>query len=524
MNNNSHTGPGGRKIGILLVALVNLVIVSGCVYVVVRGALLAGNLGWTINGVLTVGLLAGEAFVMYQSVAFYINLVGSRKMPAAPRADLGEREELPAVAVLVPARHEPFDVLERTLTCVYNLHYPNKKVYFLDDSSDEHYVREAEQLAVTYGAEVFRRETRHGAKAGIINDCVKTLDQKYVVILDADQNPAPGFLEDLVSIMEADPALAFVQTPQYYTNTDASPIVRAANMQHCMFYEFMCEGKSAHGAMILCGTNVIIRREALLDVGGLDEKSVTEDFSSTVDMHVKGWKSLYSPQTSVFGSGPETLGPYLRQQFRWSRGNLGVLKKVVKNMILHPFGLRPAQLWEHLATGSYYLIGWAYFLLMLCPITYIFLDTPTFFMEPEVYFLTFIPYFLLSFSLFFVGMAERHYRFSNLFDGVLLGFTAFPVYMKAAIAAFLGLRSSFAVTQKKGTGDALPYAAVWFQVTFWAVHFAALVWGVNRLVFEREPSILMSLVWVGYHFMLLSAVFFFRTAGIREERPATQHA
>lgn len=498
--------------GGLLIALVNVLVIAACVYLITRALFLSQAFREPFGAVMSVVLLLSEAFVMFHSVAYCIDFVYACRR-VAPLVVPVDWENPPGVSILLPARHEPYGVLEQTLICLQNLDYANKTIYFLDDSSDEKYKREAEELALTYGAHIFRRVVRHGAKAGIINDCIQHINDPYVVIFDADQNPAPDFLRTLLPVIEADPKLAFVQTPQFYTNTDTNPISFGANLQHCMFYEYICEGKSERGAMILCGTNAIIRLQALRDIGGLDEGSITEDFATSVDWHSQGWKSLYYGRACVYGEGPTTMSAYLKQQWRWSRGNLGVFKKILRLFFAHPGSMSFSQWWEYCATGTYYFIGWAYFLLMLCPLIYIFFGVPSFFAQPEIYLLTFLPYFTLSFAIFFASMRKRHYGFRQLITGVLLSFISFPVYMKAAVAALLNLKASFSVTDKGAAGELVPYRVFPVQIFMWLLNFAGIVWGANRVIHEQDMSVLMSMFWVFYHFCLLSSVFYFRQAG-----------
>ncbi|MCC8181003.1 MAG: glycosyltransferase [Planctomycetes bacterium] len=503
-----------RRVGIIFVMVV-LSLVLACAYVASRIVMQSMVwTSWSAGNVVSVLLLCTEAFVVFHSLSYALNFVSALKAKDPPRAEITDWNSAPSVAILVPARHEPYDVLERTFLCLKNIDYPNKVIYFLDDSSEESYHREAEELATTYGLRIFRRTERHGAKAGIINDIVRTLDTKYFVVFDADQNPMPGFLKNLVPIMEADPKLAFVQTPQFYTNTESSSIVKGANIQHCMFYEFICEGKSAANAMIFCGTNAILRIEALKAVGGLDEGSVTEDFATTIDWHLSGWKSLYNGQVGTFGAGPESLDVYLKQQWRWSRGNIGVLFKVFRKFFTNPFGMNIRQWWEHFATGSYYIIGLAYCVLMLCPITQIFFNLPVFNMNGLMYVALFAPYFLLSMTIFFLSMYRRNYKFGDLLLGILLGFICFPVYVKALLAALLHIKSSFNVTEKRSTSGAVPFRVFKPQLFMWAVNFAALIWGAQRMAVEQTPQLAVSMLWTLYHFTMLSSLFYFRVSSV----------
>jgi cellulose synthase (UDP-forming) len=417
-------------------------------------------------------------------------------------------QDFPSVAILIPARHEPKDVIENTLISCYNLAYPHKTIYLLDDSSDEKYKKEAEDLVQKYDVSLFRRTERHGAKAGIINDCLKRLTDKYVTIFDADQNPMPDFLSNLIPLLENDSKLAFVQTPQFYSNLDASRVSLGSNMQQSVFYEYICEDKSTSQAMICCGTNVVLRREALIEVGGLDESTVTEDFATSFKLHLKKWKSLYYNHVHTFGMGPEDLGAYFKQQNRWALGNVGVLRLIIAKVLRHPFALRLTQWFEYIITGSYYLIGWAYLFLVLCPIAYMFFNVPSFFMNPVVYSFTFIPYLLLSFGIFYSSMLGRYYSISHIFRGQALAFITLPVYIRASFFGLIGKKGTFQVTSKSGT-HRISYFKLWPQIALWAVCLAGITWGLNRFFYERTPTSLVNVLWTAYHFILLSSIFYF---------------
>lgn len=494
----------------LFYALGILSIISVCVYLIVRTILLlyAGYVGFEKIFALT--LMIAEFFILIHSFGYVINIIRvivKQKREPSEIKDFKPREE-PSVAILVAARHEPKEVLEETFITLNVIDYANKQVYFLDDSSDEKYKKEAEELQEEYNLRLFRRKQRHGAKAGIVNDCLKTLDVKYVAIFDADQQPLPGFLNVLIPIMEKDPKLAFVQTPQFYTNIEESRVARGSAFQQAVFYEYICEGKSSGGAMFCSGTNVVFRREALLDVGGLDESTVTEDFATSVKLHSNHWKSLYYPHTYAFGMGPEDLGSYFKQQFRWATGTVAVFKKLLWRFITKPFSLNPMQWWEYFLSSSYYLVGIVYLILMICPILYLLFNIPSFFAMPEIYFLTYIPYITLGMAIFYLVLSGRNYKKKDLFLGQLLGISTFPVYIKGAISALLGIKTTFGVTGKI-KAKAIPYIKLWPQIGMIFLCFIAVIWGINRFIYERNIAILVNAFWTFYHFVLLCGIFYF---------------
>jgi len=491
----------------MIQGLLVLLFVSITFYFLARSVFIIFAKYQPLEKILAVLFLIAEIFVMFQAFGYFGTIYRlNRKRPEHLKT--APIKDEPSVAILVAARHEPKDILESTLLSLYNLDYKNKTIYILDDSSEDRYHEEAAELAKEYGLKVFRREVRHGAKAGIINDCLKGCTDKYVAVFDVDQNPISGFLNTIIPILEGNPKLSFVQTPQFYSNLSVNKISFASNMQQAVFYEYICEGKSSSDAMICCGTNVIFRREALVDVGGLDEATVTEDFATSIKFHMKGWESLYYNHVHTFGMGPEDMGSYFKQQNRWAMGNLGVFRNIIKNIIRSPFALKPLQWFEYFITGSYYLISWAYLFLMLCPVLYLFFGIPSFFMNPVVYALAFLPYLVLSISIFQVSMVGRGYTMKQMFKGQLLSFITLPVYMRASLLGAIGMKGTFQVTAKGGS-KALPYSDLWPQLALWAISLSAITWGANRYLYEPTAAIAINVGWIAYHFLLLSGVFYF---------------
>ena len=528
--------------GLVLASLAALTIVMVFVYLAVRTAIfIEASYAW-YEKLAAGSLLLAELFVLTHSLGYFFNiLMVVRSQPAArePQAE-PTLENYPPVAVLVASYHEPLEVLADTLTCFYNLTYPNKHLYLLDDTRYDlpdkqtqemaDYRRDLDQLCRDIGINVFRRHWR-GAKAGIINDFLDFIagrpkegfqlisnqdsaagqPTKYLAVFDADMNAFPDFVEPLVARMEANPKLAFIQTPQYYSNFEHNRVARAAGLQQAVFYEYICEGKSMSDAMFCCGTNVMFRRQAFEDVGGFDESSVTEDIATSYKFHLKGWSSAYLNKVCAFGLGPEDLGGYFKQQFRWALGTVGLGRYMLGRFISHPYQLSLAKWWEYFLSGTHYFVGWAFFIMMVCPILFLLTEVPTFFARPDIYFLVFFPYLLLSLSTFFLTMERRQYALRDLVLGQLLLAISFPIFMRASALGFSGYRGSFGITPK-GSSRSLPLKALWPQVLACLMCAASVTWGINRLIYEPVPllAVAVNSFWCLYHLVILSsAVMYF---------------
>jgi cellulose synthase (UDP-forming) len=448
-------------------------------------------------------------------------------------------ENYPPVAIIVSSFKEPLSVVEDTLTCFYNLTYPNKHLYFLDDTrydtawdtpeKMQAYRDDIDALCQRIGINLFRRRWR-GAKAGMINDFLDFIEgrpkegfsfkpfgekqrgekEKYILVFDADMNAFPDMVEPLVAIMENNPRLAFVQTPQYYSNFEFNRVARASGLQQAVFYEYICEGKSMQDAMFCCGTNVIFRREALVDVGGFDESSVTEDFATSLKFHIRQWHSAYLNRVLAFGMGPEDLGGYFKQQFRWSLGTVGLFRQIIGKFLHGPRELPISKWWEYFLSGTHYFVGWVFFVMVYCPLLYLYFNVPSFFVRADIYFLVYLPYAILTLTMFIGSMGHRGYNPFDLVQGVLLNAISFPVYMRASLLAMIGIRGTFGITPK-GQSHVLPLYRLWPQIITAILCFGGVVWGVNRLYYEREPAIamLVNSIWCIYHFVILSSVLYF---------------
>ncbi|MFH1136837.1 MAG: glycosyltransferase family 2 protein [Pseudomonadota bacterium] len=487
-------------------------------------------------------LLLAELFILTHSLGYFLNVLLSFRKNKEPvqTYSLPVLDSYPPTAVVVASYHEPLDILEDTLTCFFNLTYPNKHLVFLDDTRYDlaganpeemsRYRQAVDDLCRNLGINLFRRQWR-GAKAGIINDFNDFLakrpkggfeftaysekplpdDVKYLIVFDADQNPFPDFIEPLAARMESDPKLAFVQTPQYYSNFEHNRVARGAGLQQAVFYEYICEGKSISDAMFCCGTNVIFRRQALEDVGGFDEDSVTEDIVTSFKFHQKGWRSSYMNKICAFGMGPEDLGGYFKQQFRWALGTVGLARRMLLAFLHRPLSLPFSKWWEYFLSGTHYFVGWAFFIMIYCPVLYLLLGVPSYFVQPEIYFLVFAPYMVLSISLFIWTLGSRRYGLLELFMGQMLIGASFPVFMKASFLGIMGFKGKFRITPKSG-GDSLPLLDLWPQVLTAMLCLAAMVVGGLKLYFEPVAplAVAVNIFWCSYHLFIVStAVFYF---------------
>ncbi len=283
----------------------------GVVYLVWR-------IGWSGSGAspgLFVALLAAEIFG-WVSLAFYAFLAWS--VALGPRPELPSL--LPTVDVFVCTYDEAPRIVESTLIGCRAIAVPHR-TYLLDDGRRPAMRELAEHLDATY---VTRADSSH-AKAGNINHALGETHGELILMLDADHVPRPDILDATIGYF-TDPHVALVQTPHDFSNRDSVQHTKFARHEQSLFYDVIAPGKDRQNAMFWCGSATLVRRVALVEVGGVLTDTVAEDFHTTIAMHARQWKTRYHPETLVQGLAPHDLAAFLLQRARWARGNLAVFR------------------------------------------------------------------------------------------------------------------------------------------------------------------------------------------------------
>ncbi len=307
---------------------------------------LTWRVGWSehdSNPVLWAALLLAEAYGCWNLVM--LSWLTWDVRPAR-RGPLMSRR---AVDVYVCTYDESIAVLEATLAGCALLSYPHT-TYVLDDGRRSEIV----PLAEAWGAHYLTRPDNSHAKAGNINHALPRTDGELVLVLDADHVPLPDALDTLVGYFD-DPLLALVQSPHDFSNHDSVQHYDLGRHEQSVFFAAICPGKNRHNAAFWCGSGALIRRAALLEVGGVATETIAEDFHTTIKLHRAGWRTHYDERVVVQGRAPHDLAAYLLQRDRWARGNLAVF--ATPESPFRARGLTPKQRLSYLASLTAYLAG-----------------------------------------------------------------------------------------------------------------------------------------------------------------------
>jgi cellulose synthase (UDP-forming) len=369
------------------------------------------------------------------------------------------------VDVYITTYGEELDTIRRTVTAAVAMH--GKHItYVLDDGKSD----DVRAMAAELGARYIVREGNAGAKAGNINHALSVTDGEFFVILDADFVPAPDFLYQTVPFF-AESKVAFVQTPQAYGNLN-NLISRGAGYMQSVFYRFIQPGKNRFNAAFCVGTNVIFRRKAIEQIGGMYTDSKSEDVWTSLKLHEYGWKSTYISTVLAIGDTPTTIEAYTKQQLRWATGGFEILFK--SNPFSRKLKLTLDQRLQYFGTATFYLMGVAPGLLLLVPPLQIYFGLAP--INSGVSFGTW-----LLFYLGFYGMqvVVALYTIGSFrWETLMLATASFPIYGRALINAIFNKDQKWHVTGSQ-TKKASPFNFITHQLmafVFLAITSVVGIW------------------------------------------------
>lgn len=286
--------------------------------------------GW-VNTTFSLLLYAAELYAIGTLVLAYFQTL-KLKHRRSVRLDVIPFDQWPPVDVYIPTYNEDIEIVRKTALAAMAIDYPadKKRVYVLDD--DRKYPERRAQLrdmCEDIGCEMIIRDNNDHAKAGNINHALALTPGDLVLILDCDHIPTRNFLQETVGFF-LNPQVSLVQTPHWFYNPD--PFERNLLTQgkvpvgNELFYKVLQKGNDFWNASFFCGSAAVVRKQHLLEVGGIAVETVTEDCHTSLRLHARGYETVYYDKIMVAGLAPETFSSYVGQQVRWARGMAQILR------------------------------------------------------------------------------------------------------------------------------------------------------------------------------------------------------
>lgn len=418
-----------------------------------------------ISFVAGIALLVVEIIGCLEAFVHYYNMheIENYEAPVVPP------EEYPDVDVFIATYNEPVKLLYKTVNGCVHMDYPDKDkvhIYICDDGHRPEVRALAERMGVNY----LDREDHNGAKAGNLNHAMSVTSSPLIATFDADMIPTHDFLMVTVAyfvdqeIKNRDleekerKKIGFVQSPQSFYNPDLFQFNlfsenRIPNEQD-YFYKDVQVSRNRSNSVIYGGSNTVIAREALNEVGGFYTESVTEDFATGILIQKKGYICYAINQVLASGLSPTELTSLINQRIRWARGCIQTGRKVHVIFSRH---LTFAQKINYMASIWYWYASWKRLIYIMSPILFATFNIVVVKCTLAEVLIFWLPMYISSnVCLKMMSRNIRSTKWTNLYETTIFPFLMIPVLLET-----LGIRmKKFKVTKKgdKKAERTWPYA------------------------------------------------------------------
>ncbi len=245
--------------------------------------------------------------------------------------------EYPIVTVMVPAHNESI-VLKKTMEALIKFDYPKDRYEIIvvnDNSTDDsaqvlktiqHNNPSAKIIVINTDRVVGGK-----GKSNALNIALSVASGSVIAIYDADNTPEKQALKILVENLMSDDKLGAVIGKFRTRNKYASLLTRFVNIE-TLAYQCMNQA-GRYFFFKLCtipGTNYVIRRELIDQMGGWDVNALAEDTEISFRLYRMGYYIKFIPQAVTWEQEPQKLKQWFKQRTRWVKGNLYVLKSNFK--------------------------------------------------------------------------------------------------------------------------------------------------------------------------------------------------
>ena len=303
-----------------------------------------------------------EAFIFLIGAGYVwelVDVLARRRWSVHPEhlaAQPGMRQ--PFVSLHVPTHNEPPDMVIESLERMLELDYEAYEILVVDNNTtDPSLWRPLEEYCARHERLVFiHLEDWPGFKSGALNYALTRVDPRTEIIgiVDADYHVASDFLAHCAPLFNDD-EVAFVQTPQDYRDWRISPYFERLYHSYGYFFDVSQRSRNERNGAIFGGTMGLIRRDALVAVGGWDEWCITEDAELSLRLLRTGAKGLHIDRAYGRGVMPLSFESLKGQRFRWCFGGIQILRMHWRSLLpgrrTQENRLTMAQRWAYLVGG-----------------------------------------------------------------------------------------------------------------------------------------------------------------------------
>lgn len=233
---------------------------------------------------------------------------------------------------IIPARHEE-RVIADTLKAVSGINYPEalKELIVVCRHDDIETIAKVNQIIQSIEKNNIRLITFSDNpinKPHSLNIGLKHATKDVVVIFDAEDQPHTDIYNIVNTMMtqeQAEIIQAGVQLMNYRSNWFSTLNV----LEYFFWFKSALHYFAKKGIIPLGGNTVFFKKKLLENIGGWDEKCLTEDADIGIRLSAAGakFKVVYSGEHVTQEETPHDITSFIKQRTRWNQGFIQILLK-----------------------------------------------------------------------------------------------------------------------------------------------------------------------------------------------------
>lgn len=446
-------------------------------------------------------------------------------------------EYYPDVDVFIATHNEPVDLLYKTVNACAFMDYPDKRkvhIYLCDDGGRP----EVEELARQFGVGYLGFPGNKEAKSGNLNNALSNTSSPLIATFDADMIPQHTFLMKTVPYfllskfieengewrlrreneIDENFKIGLVQTPQSFYNPDLFQFNLYAEHGIPNEQDFFSREinilRNASNAVAYTGSNTVISRKGMEEIGGFPLKTITEDFETSIRLQQAGYITYATQEVQAAGLTTTTIPSMVKQRIRWARGIIQSLQNT------SAIFSKKLPFWTRITYLCSFLYWWSFFnrfIFIMAPILFALFDfqiVNTSFWQIIIFWLP--SYFFYALSMRYLSSHIRNQRWSQVIDTIFMPYLIVPVLLET-----LGIHErKFKVTNKNKTVGRKKKSSIWYALPYvflLLLSVAALLRFVNGKYGLALFFSSIIIFWLVYNMIALCYALFF-TIGRRAYR------
>lgn len=262
------------------------------------------------------------------------------------------------VTALIPAHNEEATVAA-TIRSLQAQTLPPSRILVVADNCTDH----TPLAAADAGAEVLLTRFNSDRKAGALNQALPLVTDELVLVMDADSELSPTFLEGAVARLTGDPSLGAVGCLFYGRNERTLVQAMQANEYHRYCREI--SRRKGMKLNVLTGAGAVFRTDVLHEVnqarclgilpgqGFYQQTALTEDNELTLAVQTLGYRCVTDARCTLRTDLPATWSELKTQRLRWRNGAMENLRDYGLTRVTAIHAVK--MVWSLIATIAFWL-------------------------------------------------------------------------------------------------------------------------------------------------------------------------